>query len=268
MTHAYTLQVIIIGGTAAYWLDPGRYVRVRDRITLKTPYGLAAPITVLETPSGLVGFTSRHGEGGLQRSARFVNHRANVWAAHRLGTRWMLSWNGVGSLHPDWAVRDLVVLSDVVDFTRGRVDTYCEGDTRESLWGQIGPAFAERPRRALIYSVTQHGITVHTEGVYACSEGPRLETAAEIRLFRQAGADVVGMTLCPEVWLARELGIGYGSLAYITNHATGIRPKAASGREFGPIVAETCFPILLRAAQDLTSAGEDPGHPVSHRPGD
>jgi len=253
MTHAYTLPVIIIGGTAAYWLDPSQYTTTRERITLETPYGRAATITVLETPSGLVGFTSRHGEGGLKRSARFVNHRANMWAAQRLGARWLLSWNGVGSLRPEWAVGDLVILSDVIDFTRARVDTYCEGEIRENLWTRTEPTFHPTARRAILQSAQHHGHTPHPAGIYACSEGPRLETAAEIRLLGQAGADVVGMTLCPEIWLARELGLHYASLAYITNHATGIRPTAASGREFGPIVAETCFPILLEAVQYLES---------------
>ncbi len=242
------ISVLIVGGTAAYWLDPTRYAPARERIVLDTPYGPAAPITVLDIPTGPVGFTSRHGEGGLKRSARFVNHRANVWAARRLGVRWILSWNGVGSLHGDWAVRDLVVLSDAIDFTRGRVDTYCEGDIREALWPQASQAFHPQARDAILHSAMSRGVGVRAKGVYACSEGPRLETAAEIRLFREAGADVVGMTLCPEIWLARELGIGYGALAFITNHATGVQPTAKSGREFGPVVAETCFPILLRAA--------------------
>ncbi len=250
-SSAQEIPILIMGGTAAYWLDLARYAPVQGRLTPDTPYGPAAPITLLKTPYGMVGFTSRHGEGGLRRSARFVNHRANIWAARRLGVRWILSWNGVGSLHPDWAVGDLVVLSDAVDFTRGRVDTYCEGDIRESLWSQPTRAFHPRARQAIIRSATSRGIPLREEGVYVCSEGPRLETAAEIRLFRDAGGDVVGMTLCPEIWLAGEMDIGYGSLAFVTNHATGVRPTAKSGREFGPVVAETCFPLLLDAVQYL-----------------
>ncbi len=248
------ISTLIIGGTAAYHIDPAQYGRVLDRLELDTPYGRAAPILLLETPWGTVGFTSRHGEGGLRRSARFLNHRANMWAARHVGTRWILSWNGVGSLHPEWAVGDVVILEDVIDFTRGRIDTYCEGDIRESLWPRARKPFHPAVRDALRQALLASEETVHEGGVYVCSEGPRLETAAEIRLFREAGADVVGMTLCPEVWLAQELGLGYGSLAYITNHATGIRPEAPSGREFGPRVAHTCFPLLLRAAQHLSHA--------------
>ena len=245
------LPVLIIGGTAAYWADPAAFATVCTRITVETPYGKAAPITVLETPAGLVGFTSRHGEGGLKRSARFVNHRANVWAARQVGARWLLSWNGVGSLRPEWAVGDLAVLSDVLDFTRGRVDTFDTADAREAMWVRAPPPFAADARAALLHAARRHGHPVHEQATYVCSEGPRLETAAEIHLFRQAGADVVGMTLCPEVWLAQEVGIGYAALGFITNHATGVVPTAPSGRQFGPPVAHTCFPILLAAATKL-----------------
>ena len=245
------VDVLIIGGTAAYWVDITAFARAVTSVTLETPFGKAPPITVLELPEGLVGFTSRHGEKRLRRSARFVNHRAYIAAAQALGVRWILSWNGVGSLQPDWAVGDLVLLSDVVDFTRGRVETFEGPEARDLLWQRVVPPFAEEARAALRYALSLQSRPWHPKGVYACTEGPRLETAAEIRLLRLAGADVVGMTLCPEVWLAGEVGIGYAALGYITNHATGIVPRSRSGREFGRVVAETCLPILLRAAGSL-----------------
>ena len=248
------VAVVIFGGTAAYHLHVERFARVRARVELTTPFGVAAPFLLLETEHGAVGFTSRHGEGGLRRSARFVNHRANVWAARHLGARWILSWNGVGSLRPDWAVGDLVVVSDVLDFTRGRVDSFGEGGHYGRLWTRAGEPFHPQARRHIAAVARAEGRTVHEGATYVCSEGPRLETAAEIRLFRRAGADVVGMTLCPEVWLAHEAGLGYASLGYITNHATGVAATARTGREFGVVVAETCFPILLAVAARLTTS--------------
>jgi len=116
--------------------------------------------------------------------------------------------------------------------------------------------FHSSAQQAIRQTALRASRPLHERVVYACSEGPRLETAAEIRLFRDAGADVVGMTLCPEIWLAQELNIGYASLGYITNHATGVVPTVPGGRQFGPIVAETCFPILLQAAQTLLRAAE------------
>lgn len=245
------IQVLIFGGTAAYWFQPEAHADVVERLQLKTRFGDAAPVWLIETGAGLVGFASRHGEGRLRHSARFINHRANIAAARTLGVRWILSWNGVGALRPEWGVGDLAVITDILDFTRGRVDSFGEPFVAEALWPRGSRPFAAEVLEALGTSLGTQGRPWHPSAVYACSEGPRLETAAEIRLFREAGADVVGMTLCPEVWLAAELGIGYGALGYITNHATGVRPQARSGREFGPIVAETCFPILLRAAELL-----------------
>lgn len=250
------IAVVIFGGTAAYYIHPGRFAPVVGRMEQMTPYGVAAPFFLLETPAGIVGFTSRHGEGALRRSARFINHRANVWAAHALGARYILSWNGVGSLRPEWAVGDLVVMSDIVDFTRGREDSFAKEGIRQAMWPQARTPFAPEAREVILHVVSAHGYTVRTPATYACSEGPRLETVAEIRLMQLAGADVVGMTLCPEVWLAHELGIGYASLGFVTNHATGVEPVAASGRQFGPIVAETCFPILLETARRLMEEGE------------
>ncbi len=248
-------SVVVFGGTAAYHLDLERFVRVRERVQPTTPYGPAAVFHLFEVEGVPLAFTSRHGEGALQRSARFVNHRANVWAARTLGARFILSWNGVGSLRAEWAVGDLVVLEDLLDFTRGRVDTFEDEGGHDMMWPLARKPFDAGARETLSQVARERGYRVWDRGVYACTEGPRLETAAEIRVLRQAGADVVGMTLCPEVWLAHELGMGYASLAYITNHATGINPTARSGRQFGPVVAETCFPLLVEAASHLHRAG-------------
>ncbi|HEX5692318.1 MAG TPA: hypothetical protein VFX76_20020, partial [Roseiflexaceae bacterium] len=92
---------------------------------------------------------------------------------------------------------------------------------------------------------------VFPRGIYACSEGPRLETAAEIRGFRRAGADIVGMTLVPEVFLARELGIAFASLAYITNYATGLEPAHGAPRFFGVEVGRRCLAVVLEAVASL-----------------
>ncbi len=124
------------------------------------------------------------------------------------------------------------------------------------MWPRARTPFAPEAREVILRVARAQGYTVHASAIYACSEGPRLETTAEIRLLRQAGADVVGMTLCPEVWLAHEVGIGYASLGFVTNHATGVEPVATSGRRFGPIVAETCFPILLETARRLMEERE------------
>ncbi len=240
---------LIYGGTAAYWLDLTEFGRVVETRTLDTPYGPAAPIDWLALPGGaVVGFSSRHGVGTLQRSAGFVNHRANLWAAHRLGFRAILSWNGVGAINPALTVGDLVVPDELIDWTGGR-----RAGTFER-WRQppAGPTFDPGLRAAIwqaLETVDHSAGRAVPGGVYVCTEGPRLETAAEIALLAAAGADVVGMTLAPEVWLARELGLRYASLCYITNYATGRARGRAPRREFGPAVGQLCMAVLVAAVR-------------------
>ncbi len=249
-SHPTTL---IYGGTAAYWLDLAEFGAVGETRTTETPFGPAAPVTWLTGRDGLtVGFSSRHGVGELQRSAGFVNHRANLWAAQQLGFRAILSWNGVGAINPVLAVGDLVAPADLLDWTRARRAQSFD------RWRQptAGPAFDPALRQAILHALsvarpagTDAPATYHAAPVtYVCTEGPRLETQAEIALFARAGADVVGMTLAPEVWLARELGLRYASLCFVTNYATGMARGRQAVREFGPRVARTCLPILLAAA--------------------
>jgi len=249
-SHPTTL---IYGGTAAYWLNLAEFGALGETITLETPFGAAAPVSWLTSRGGLtVGFSSRHGVGELQRSAGFVNHRANLWAAQQLGFRAILSWNGVGAINPALAVGDLVAPADLLDWTRARRAHSFD------RWRQptAGPAFDPALRQAILDALsaaqppeTGARLTYHAAPVtYVCTEGPRLETQAEIALFARAGADVVGMTLAPEVWLARELGLRYASLCFVTNYATGMARGRQAVREFGPRVARTCLPILLAAA--------------------
>ncbi|MGB4977049.1 MAG: hypothetical protein WBR35_09950, partial [Anaerolineae bacterium] len=186
---------LIYGGTAAYWLDLTEFGAVGDSLTPETPFGPAAPITWLNDRQGLtVGFSSRHGVGELQRSAGFVNHRANLWAAQQLGFGAILSWNGVGAINPALAVGDLVVPADLLDWTSSRRAHSFD------RWHQptAGPPFDPGLRETILHALTvarptEAGadLTHHAApATYVCTEGPRLETQAEIALFARAGADV------------------------------------------------------------------------------
>ncbi len=239
------LSVLIIGGTAAYGLDLTPWRPAGPAFSLQTPYGESPPITLLQPDPGQppVAFCSRHGKDVLQRSAAFLNHRATVWAAKMLGVSTMFSWNGVGAIHPSLEVGDLVAPADLIDFTRSRITTFGHPDLKSAA----GPAF-HPAARAAIQSAIRNPKSAIPNPVYVCTEGPRLETEAEIERYRRAGADVVGMTLSPEAFLAQEVGIRYASLCYVTNYATGREMGRPPRREFGPIVPRTCLPILLRAA--------------------
>ncbi|MBX7233086.1 MAG: MTAP family purine nucleoside phosphorylase [Caldilineales bacterium] len=238
---------LIIGGTAAYGLDLAAYHPLGQAEVIATPYGASPPITFLQPDAGSppVAFCSRHGHDRLQRSAAFVNHRATIWAAKMLGVQAIFSWNGTGAIAHHLEVGDLVIPHDFLDFSRTRIATFGEAD----LPPASGPAFHPAARAALLAAAESLApASVHSAGVYVCTEGPRLETASEIALYQRCGADLVGMTLSPEVFLAQEAGLAYASLCYITNYATGRASGRPPRRQFGPEVAHTCLPVLLAAA--------------------
>lgn len=278
-------MILILGGTAAYFLPLEELLGPLRRADMATPYGAAFPIFLLERYGERVAFASRHGLGRLEVSPPFVNARANVWAAHALGVRRVISWNGVGAINPLLEVHDLLLLDGVLDFTRTRVRSFDDrrlgseqrtknkeqGDqNRESTDGRrpttIEICFDADLGGMLLAAAMRHGVPptiddgplatgrIFPRGIYACAEGPRLETAAEIRGFRRAGADVVGMTLVPEVFLARELGMAFASLAYVTNYATGVEPAHGAPRFFGVEVGRRCLAVVLAAAEAALGA--------------
>jgi 5'-methylthioadenosine phosphorylase len=253
-------MILILGGTAAYFLDLQDEFGPLQRVDMDTPYGTAFPLFVSQHTPSLV-FASRHGIERLEVTPPFVNARANIWAAHALGVQNILSWNGVGAINPLLELHDILVLDGVLDCTRGRVRSFHEQGagnmpttsgfrSKMDLDLDIESPFDERLRTTLYAAARKTTERVFGGGIYACSEGPRLETAAEIQLFKHLGADVVGMTLVPEVFLANELGMGYASLAYVTNYATGLEPVSSVPRHFGVDVARCCLGIV-RAAMFL-----------------
>lgn len=237
---------VVFGGTAAYHLALEQFAQVGERRVVATPWGDSAPFVHLTAANGhAVWFSSRHGEGGLQRSAAFVNHRANVWAACELGAGGILSWNGVGAIAPGLAVGQMLIPDDLLDMTRARLATFGEA----ASFTPAGSPFDAALRQKLAAACAALGEPCATHGVYVCSEGPRLETAAEIACYGWGGAAVVGMTLAPEVWLAAELGIPYASLCILTNMATG-RWHHDPRRDFGPTVGERGLRVMLATAAD------------------
>ena len=215
-------KVFVIGGSSAYLLKKEEFGKVLSVKELETPYGTSNPVYEIKHPNGFnYFFLSRHGEKDYDTTAPFVNYRANIYAAKDLGAEAVVSWTGPGSLKENLRPGDFVVPTDVLDFTKGRKSTFFEngglGFVRQS------PLFCPSVRRALLNSLQNLRLPHHDGGVYACTEGPRLETRAEIEMLRSLGADLVGMTLVPEVFLAKELELCYGALCYVTNYAEGIK---------------------------------------------
>ncbi|MCL1926220.1 MAG: MTAP family purine nucleoside phosphorylase [Syntrophorhabdaceae bacterium] len=212
-----------MGGSGAYALPSGILGECLSSRRVRTPYGLSNPVHDFHKDGFRYLFLSRHGERGYEKTASYVNYRANVYAAKLLGVERILSWTGPGAISKKYRPGDLVLPDGLLDFTRSRPSTFYEN-------GGIGfirqhPVFCEALRVAFRAAADKNNSVsrLHSGGVYACTEGPRLETAAEIRFFAMAGANLVGMTLCPEAFLARELEICYAAVAYVTNYAEGVR---------------------------------------------
>jgi len=220
----------------------------------ETPYGPSRPIHLFRHEGLEFAVLSRHGEMGYEISAPFLNAKANLYVLKALGVQKILAWVAPGSLREEMAPGDLVVPHDVLDEGRGGPQTFFTGVG----WGFIrhNPVFCPEMRTALIAGLQGVPFQVHPQGVYAATTGPRLETAAEIRKSCILGGDLVGQTLVPEVFLARELEFCYAALTYVVNYAEGLleRPYQpgvlfeglATTEEMARVAAvEAAFPDLI-----------------------
>jgi 5'-methylthioadenosine phosphorylase len=186
----------------------------------QTPYGPSRPVHFFVHEGLTFAVLSRHGEAGYEISAPFINARANLYALKTLGVEKILAWVAPGSLQEEMKPGDLVVPHDVMDEGKSGPHTFYSGVG----WGFIrhNPVFCPELRAALLGALAGASFEVHDRAVYVATTGPRLETAAEIRKFRLLGGDLVGQTMVPEVFLARELEFCYAGLTYVVNYAEGL----------------------------------------------
>lgn len=219
-------SLAIIGGTGVY--DPNILGETREQL-IKTPYG-EVTVRVGKFLDHEVAFISRHGPEH-QLPPHRINYRANIWSLRHLGVERAIATAAAGSLNPDLHPGDLVMIDQFLDFTRGRTQTFFEGGPDGVVHVDVTHPYCRQLRQALFSSGKKHQLPVCYRGTYVCTEGPRYETAAEIRMFRLLGGDLVGMTNVPEVVLARELGICYAAVAMVTNYAAGISPTPLSHQE-------------------------------------
>jgi 5'-deoxy-5'-methylthioadenosine phosphorylase len=215
-----------------------------------TAYGLAQ-LTAGSWHGLPVVFLPRHGPGHTVPPHR-VNYRANIRALADAGCRDVLAVNVTGGIDPQLKPGDLLVLDDFVDLTRGRIGTFFDGDGPEGVVHMdMSAAYDAALRRELLEAAAAAGITVRDGGVYACFDGPRFETPAEIQLALLAGADVVGMTGVPEVSLAVEAGLRYAALSLVVNPAAGVRPDETITMEQIDAVLAVSAPRVLAILDEL-----------------
>lgn len=210
------MNYAVIGGTGLEHLPLSK----RESLSQETPYG-QVKITVGEIQDQVVAFISRHGEGHALPPHK-VNYRANLWALHELGVTKVLATAAVGSLSVKYRLGDVVLLDQFLDFTKLRPLTFYEGGTQGVLHVDMTEPYCRELRGVILEAGGDLGLVLKDGATYVCTEGPRFETPAEIRMFQSLGGEVVGMTSVPEVVLARELGMCYASMALVTNEAAGI----------------------------------------------
>jgi 5'-methylthioadenosine phosphorylase len=212
----------IIGGTGLTQLSN---LEVTRRQVIRTPFGEPSGALVFGRLAGQeVVFLARHGFGHTI-PPHMVNYRANLWAMNAQGVDQLVSVASVGGIRADLGPGVIAVPHQIVDYTWGRHGTFHEGEDRAVVHIDFTRPYCDRLRQRVVSAARAAGQAIVEDGVYAATQGPRLETAAEIDRFERDGADMVGMTGMPEAALARELGICYAAIAVVANHAAG---RAAS----------------------------------------
>ena len=211
-------KLAVIGGSGLAELS-GLEVARRDII--KTPYGEASAAVTLGTFCGTeLAFLARHGDEH-DIAPHKINYRANVWALKHVGVESIIAVAAVGGIHPGFAPGSLVIPHQLIDYTWGRSQTFFEEEDDAVVHIDFTSPYSEELRETLLHAATQAGMDVAENGTYGVTQGPRLETTAEIDRLERDGCDIVGMTAMPEAALARELDLKYATCAVVVNAAAG-----------------------------------------------
>ena len=229
-------EIGVIGGSGFYeFLDDATEVH------FETPWGEpSGPLTLGWVTGRAVAFVPRHGRNH-QLPPHRINARANLWALRELGVERVIGPCAVGSLRPDVAPGDLVILDQLVDRTWGRPDTYMDSPVVEHV--SFADPYCPEIRSTLAGAAPEAGWEaerVHARGTVVVVQGPRFSTRAESRWYSTAGIDVINMTQYPEVYLARELGLCYAGLALVTDRDTGVEGDPSAE----PVTMEAAMAVL------------------------
>ena len=224
-------MLAIIGGSGLSRLSSLEIVR---REVVRTPYGEpSGALTFGRLGDTDVVFLARHGYGHTI-PPHLVNYRANIWALKHAKVSEIVSVASVGGIRPEFGPGVLVVPDQILDYTWGRVSTFFEGGDEPVHHIDFTHPYDGSLRERILSAAATIGETVVDGGVYATTQGPRLETAAEVNRLERDGADLIGMTGMPEAALARELGLRYAAINVVANHAAG-RASSENAIEFDSI---------------------------------
>ena len=211
-------NIAIIGGTGLDTLDA---LTISHRRIIDTPYGKpSAALTFGQLNGCEVVFLARHGDDHATPPHR-VNYRANLYALKQAGVNRIIAIAAVGGITPAIVPACIVFPDQIIDYTYGRSHTYFEEDIEHTVHIDFTYPYSESLRQSLIQAARQLQLDAIEQGVYGATQGPRLETAAEIERMERDGCDLVGMTGMPEAALARELELDYACCAVSVNWAAG-----------------------------------------------
>lgn len=212
----------IIGGTGLTQLSDLKIIK-RER--LDTPYGApSAEFVTGELNDKAVIFLARHGNPHTIAPHK-INYRANIWGLKQLGVTQIIAVAAVGGITKHMSPAHIAIPDQLIDYSYGRNHTFFDDANYPVTHIDFTHPYNQKLRAQLITAAANANISITPEATYGCTQGPRLETPAEIKRMKQDGCDVVGMTAMPEAALAKELGIDYAAISVIANWAAGTTPN-------------------------------------------
>lgn len=218
-------MLAIIGGTGLAGLAN---LEITHRQVMRTPYGEpSGALTFGKIGEQEIVFLARHG-AGHRLPPHEINYRANIWALAQQNVKRIVAVASVGGIRADLVPGTIVIPDQIIDYTHSRKHTFFEGGDKPVVHVDFTDPYTPALRSDLLQAAAAAGVKVSDGGVYACTQGPRLETAAEIRRLEEDGGDIVGMTGMPEASLAREMGLAYACVAVVANFAAGKGDSAHS----------------------------------------
>lgn len=231
------MEKAIIGGTGVY--NIAESIKI---ITVNTEYG-DVTVDIVTVKGEDIVFLARHGKGHSV-PPHLINYRANMKALQMLGVKYVYATVTVGSCNENYGVGDIVVIKDFLDFTKSRPNTFYEGEESGVVHTDMSDPYCSNLRERLYAVAQEMKININGNAVYVCTEGPRFETATEIKMYRMLNGDVVGMTNVPEVVLAKELGMCYSAVGLVSNLCTGMEKKNLAEDDISGAVSEAKEKVL------------------------
>ena len=212
------MTLAIIGGTGLTHL---KGLEISDEIFLKTPFGIpSAPYIIGKLENKKVIFLARHGNPHCIPPHK-INYRANIWGLKELGVTQIIAVTAVGGITPNMPPEKIVIPDQIIDYSYGREHTFFADDLESVTHIDFTYPYTPKLREIIINLANEHKIIISPTATYGCTQGTRLETAAEIRRMENDGCDIVGMTGMPEAALARELKLDYAGISVVVNWGAG-----------------------------------------------